>query len=86
MIPAYCAHQVCNLSDCIKIACDFVSPRKFESYQIYGLRSTLSSRPCCHYTNADSISRCAKITEEFRGENVVSDWKDDVLQLNNMMW
>lgn len=27
MIPAYCAHQVCNLADCIKIACDFLSPR-----------------------------------------------------------
>ena len=27
-IPAGCAHQVCNLSDCIKIALDFVSPRK----------------------------------------------------------
>lgn len=25
-IPAGCAHQVCNLSDCIKVACDFVSP------------------------------------------------------------
>ncbi|KAJ9120864.1 hypothetical protein QFC22_002799 [Naganishia vaughanmartiniae] len=60
MIPAYCAHQVCNHSDCIKIACDFVSPH--------------------------SITRCAKLTEEFRGENVVSDWKDDVLQLNSMMW
>ncbi|RDX39951.1 hypothetical protein OH76DRAFT_1334154, partial [Lentinus brumalis] len=25
-IPAGCAHQVCNLADCIKIASDFVSP------------------------------------------------------------
>ncbi|KAJ7620116.1 hypothetical protein FB45DRAFT_929501 [Roridomyces roridus] len=25
-IPAGCAHQVCNLSDCIKVAIDFVSP------------------------------------------------------------
>ncbi|CDO74624.1 hypothetical protein BN946_scf184325.g11 [Trametes cinnabarina] len=25
-IPAGCAHQVCNLADCIKVACDFVSP------------------------------------------------------------
>lgn len=28
MVPAGCAHQVCNLADCIKIACDFVSPRE----------------------------------------------------------
>lgn len=26
-IPAGCAHQVCNLANCIKIALDFVSPR-----------------------------------------------------------
>ena len=25
-IPAGCAHQVCNLTPCIKVACDFVSP------------------------------------------------------------
>lgn len=25
-IPAGCAHQVCNLAPCIKVACDFVSP------------------------------------------------------------
>jgi len=24
-IPAGCAHQVCNMADCIKVACDFVS-------------------------------------------------------------
>lgn len=41
---------------------------------------------CSFLPITDSITRCAKITQEFRGENVVSDWKDDVLQLNNMMW
>lgn len=30
-IPAGCAHQVCNLADCIKIAIDFVSPRKLSN-------------------------------------------------------
>ncbi|KIK50826.1 hypothetical protein GYMLUDRAFT_142449, partial [Collybiopsis luxurians FD-317 M1] len=25
-IPAGCAHQVCNLADCIKVAIDFISP------------------------------------------------------------
>ena len=29
-IPAGCAHQVCNLSDTIKVACDFVSPENIE--------------------------------------------------------
>ncbi|KAI5122159.1 hypothetical protein M0805_007058 [Coniferiporia weirii] len=29
-IPAGCAHQVCNLADTIKVACDFVSPENIE--------------------------------------------------------
>ncbi|KAI0824650.1 Clavaminate synthase-like protein [Trametes gibbosa] len=29
-IPAGCAHQVCNLADCIKVACDFVSPENID--------------------------------------------------------
>lgn len=29
-IPAGCAHQVCNLADCIKVACDFVSLENVE--------------------------------------------------------
>ncbi|KZS95122.1 Clavaminate synthase-like protein [Sistotremastrum niveocremeum HHB9708] len=29
-IPAGCAHQVCNLADCIKVAVDFVSPENVE--------------------------------------------------------
>ncbi|KAH9938513.1 uncharacterized protein B0H18DRAFT_967503 [Fomitopsis serialis] len=29
-IPAGCAHQVCNLADCIKVASDFVSPENIE--------------------------------------------------------
>lgn len=29
-IPAGCAHQVCNLTDCMKVAVDFVSPENVE--------------------------------------------------------
>ncbi|KDQ07139.1 hypothetical protein BOTBODRAFT_39064 [Botryobasidium botryosum FD-172 SS1] len=29
-IPAGCAHQVCNLADCIKVAVDFVSPENVD--------------------------------------------------------
>lgn len=29
-IPAGCAHQVLNLADCVKVACDFVSPDNIE--------------------------------------------------------
>lgn len=32
-VPAGCAHQVCNLSDCIKIATDFVSPGSVDRCQ-----------------------------------------------------
>ncbi|KIP09215.1 hypothetical protein PHLGIDRAFT_343879 [Phlebiopsis gigantea 11061_1 CR5-6] len=33
-IPAGCAHQVCNLADCIKVACDFVSPENIARCEI----------------------------------------------------
>ncbi|WVN88947.1 uncharacterized protein L203_104162 [Cryptococcus depauperatus CBS 7841] len=59
-IPAGCAHQVCNLSDCIKIALDFVSPH--------------------------NVSRCQKLSRDFRKENYLKAWKEDVLQLYNVLW
>lgn len=49
------------MSDCIKIAVDFVSP--------------------------ENITRCRKLTAEFRAMNEARDaWKEDVLQLHTMMW
>ncbi|KAG8935880.1 hypothetical protein FRC02_005879 [Tulasnella sp. 418] len=33
-IPAGCAHQVCNLSDCIKVAVDFVSPENVDRCEV----------------------------------------------------
>lgn len=30
LVPAGCAHQVANLADCIKVACDFVSPQNVD--------------------------------------------------------
>ncbi|WVR04951.1 hypothetical protein IAU60_001963 [Kwoniella sp. DSM 27419] len=59
-IPAGCAHQVCNLADCIKIALDFVSPH--------------------------NVRRCQQLTQDFRRENFVKAWKEDVLQLYNVLW
>ncbi|KAF8341639.1 uncharacterized protein EI90DRAFT_2989408 [Cantharellus anzutake] len=59
-IPAGCAHQVCNVGDCIKAAVDFVSPA--------------------------NVSRCEKLTQEFREQNRAVAWKEDVLQLKTMMW
>jgi len=59
-IPAGCAHQVCNVGDCIKVAVDFVSPA--------------------------NVSRCEKLTHEFREQNRSTSWKEDVLQLKTMMW
>ncbi|KAK8870060.1 hypothetical protein IAR55_000630 [Kwoniella newhampshirensis] len=59
-IPAGCAHQVCNLADCIKIALDFVSPH--------------------------NVRRCQTLTQDFRKENFVKAWKEDVLQLYNVLW
>ena len=76
-IPAGCAHQVCysrffpdtysqssqvcNLSDCIKVAVDFISP--------------------------ENISRCAKLTQEFRTLNFQAKaWKEDVLELTQTLY
>ncbi|WVQ76876.1 hypothetical protein IAR50_006550 [Cryptococcus sp. DSM 104548] len=59
-IPAGCAHQVCNLSDSIKIALDFVSPH--------------------------NVPRCQRLTRDFRRENYMKAWKEDVLQLYNVLW
>ncbi|WVQ70399.1 uncharacterized protein L199_008626 [Kwoniella botswanensis] len=59
-IPAGCAHQVCNLADCVKIALDFVSPH--------------------------NVKRCQQLTQDFRKENFAKAWKEDVLQLYNVLW
>ncbi|KIY45127.1 hypothetical protein FISHEDRAFT_49906 [Fistulina hepatica ATCC 64428] len=59
-IPAGCAHQVCNLADCMKVAIDFVSP--------------------------EHVGRCQKLTQEFREQNYRRLWKEDVLQVKNMLW
>ncbi|BEJ16184.1 hypothetical protein CspHIS471_0507890 [Cutaneotrichosporon sp. HIS471] len=59
-VPAGCAHQVCNLANCMKIALDFVSPH--------------------------NVRRCQRLMQDFRKENYVRVWKEDVLQLYNVMW
>ena len=51
---------MCNLADCIKVACDFVSP--------------------------ENVERCKVLTREFREQNEMKAWKEDVLQLRTMMW
>ena len=51
---------MCNLADCIKVACDFVSP--------------------------ENVERCGVLTREFREQNQLKAWKEDVLQLRTMMW
>ena len=76
-IPAGCAHQVCNLADCIKIALDFVSPRKWLRDRDVVLGVDLAQ---------DNVSRCQQLVHDFRRENYVRAWKEDVLQLYNVMW
>lgn len=86
MVPAHCAHQVCNANDSIKIACDFVSPLKFD--ELLGLfsASDLKGLPLRMFGLSDNVGECSALTNEFRGENLESVWKDDVLQLQNSMW
>ena len=51
---------MCNLADCIKVACDWVSP--------------------------ENVERCKVLTHEFREQNEMKAWKEDVLQLYSMLW
>lgn len=34
----------------------------------------------------DNVSRCQQLTSDFRNENFVKAWKEDVLQLYNVLW
>lgn len=52
--------KVVNYSDCIKVACDFVSPQ--------------------------NVNRCFLLTRQFREQNRMQTWKEDVLQVSAMLW
>lgn len=65
------------------MALDFVSPRK----------SLLDSRYRCCAPNScttscftDNVPRCQQLTKDFRRENYLKAWKEDVLQLYNILW
>lgn len=34
----------------------------------------------------DNVSRCQQLMHDFRKENYIKAWKEDVLQLYNVMW
>jgi hypothetical protein len=55
MIPAGAAHQVCNLADCIKVACDFVSPRQYRNPA-----STIASLDCSYLGLKQTMSVVAR--------------------------
>lgn len=74
-VPAGCAHQVSNLANCMKIALDFVSPREWSPAMYPSMKLT-----------PDNVRRCQRLTQDFRKENYVRVWKEDVLQLYNVMW
>ena len=38
------------------------------------------------YVSPENISRCEKLTKEFREVNKSKVWKEDILQLKAMMW
>lgn len=37
-------------------------------------------------TDVDNVKRCQELTNDFRKENFARVWKDDVLQLYNVLW
>jgi hypothetical protein len=38
------------------------------------------------FVSPENVSRCEKLTREFREQNQSMVWKEDVLQLRTMMW
>ena len=38
------------------------------------------------FVSTQNITRCEKLTREFREQNQEKVWKEDVLQLRTMMW
>ncbi|KAI9603345.1 hypothetical protein H4Q26_002666 [Puccinia striiformis f. sp. tritici PST-130] len=74
-IPAYTAHQVCNLANCIKVAGKPNQPKDRVHF--------LLRRLCVPH----SIERCIKLTEEFRVQNHEhrKPWREDLLQINQML-
>jgi len=38
------------------------------------------------FVSPENVHRCVKLTKEFRELNLAKAWKDDVLQLRNMLW
>ena len=35
---------------------------------------------------SENVRRCQQLTQDFRNENFVKAWKEDVLQLYNILW
>ncbi|KXN67928.1 hypothetical protein CONCODRAFT_25856, partial [Conidiobolus coronatus NRRL 28638] len=52
-IPAGCAHQVLNLSNCIKVATDFISPER--TLQCMHIAKEFSKLPRLHPRNGDIV-------------------------------
>jgi hypothetical protein len=74
-IPAGCAHQVCNLSDCIQIVTDFVSPRMPSFVRVTDKVDL-----------ADNAARCKQHIDASRAEIPSHASRDDTLQLSNILW
>src|ERR1700733_6251517 len=54
------------------------------------LRQVSNSEDCIKvavdFVSPENVHRCVKLTKEFRELNLAKAWKDDVLQLRNMLW
>ena len=40
----------------------------------------------CDWVSPENVERCKVLTHEFREQNEMKAWKEDVLQLRTMMW
>lgn len=76
-IPAGCAHQVC--------VCFALLLADLPSlYQVSNAADCI--KVAVDFVSTENVQRCFKLTQEFREINLEKAWKDDVLQLRNMLW
>lgn len=99
-IPAGCAHQVVNLTDCIKVAVDFISPQNVQrcftlTHEFRALRGDTLA-PTNHRTNPSPetpTSRTSSSAPEGSSAKTTAvptsgkkSWREDVLQLRAQLW
>jgi lysine-specific demethylase 3 len=83
IVPAGCAHQVRNLSSCIKVAMDFVSPESVP--EVLSLTQSYRKLPNTHFASNDKVQARLMVLsaawETFEGLKEWQNFKDHIYDL-----